>query len=120
MFGQGIARSLNDLGSQGAWPSHPELLDWLAVEFIESGWDVKYMVRLLVTSHTYRQASKPTPEMLQHDPTNVLWSRQGRFRLEAEFLRDNALEISGLLVPRIGGPSAKPYQPAGFWSFGPP
>jgi hypothetical protein len=117
MFGQGIVKTLEDFGSQGAWPSHPELLDWLATEFIDSGWDVKHMVRLIAMSHTYRQTSKPTAEQLQHDPGNLLVAHQGRFRLDAEFVRDNALSISGLLTDKLGGPSVKPYQPAGFWAY---
>src|SRR5690606_33438519 len=116
-FGQGIVKTLDDFGSQGAWPTHPELLDWLAVEFIESGWDVKHIVRLIVSSETYRQSSRPTPEQLERDPENRLFARQGRFRLDAEFIRDNALYTSGLLSLKIGGPSVFPYQPEGFWSF---
>jgi len=114
-YGYGIARTLSDMGGQGQWPTHPKLLDWLAVEFIESGWDIKHMVRLMVTSTTYRQTSKPTHELREHDPYNKLFARQSRFRLEAEMVRDNALELSGLLVEQIGGPSVKPYQPAGYW-----
>ncbi|GMV97346.1 MAG: hypothetical protein AMXMBFR83_17040 [Phycisphaerae bacterium] len=116
-FGQGLARTLDDLGSQGAWPSHPELLDWLAVEFIDSGWDVKHVVRLMVLSRTYRQSSNGRPDLRERDPGNALLARQGSFRLDAEFVRDNALLVSGLLVEKIGGPSVKPYQPAGYWSF---
>ncbi|NUQ65895.1 MAG: DUF1553 domain-containing protein [Pirellulales bacterium] len=114
-FGQGIVKTADDFGTQGSLPSHPELLDWLAVEWIESGWDVKHMVRLMVTSATYRQSSQPGKELRQRDPGNVWLARQGRFRLAAEFVRDNALAISGLLSPKIGGPSVKPYQPAGYW-----
>lgn len=116
-FGTGIARNLDDLGSQGAWPTHPELLDWLATEFIESGWDVKHLVRLLVTSRAYRQASALGPTLRERDPTNQLYARQGRFRVDAEMVRDNALAVGGLLSLRIGGPSVKPYQPAGYWAF---
>ncbi len=115
-FGQGLCRTLEDLGSQGAWPSHPELLDWLAVEFRESGWDVKHMVRLIVTSRTYRQSSVTSQRAEEHDPLNLLLSHQARFRLDAELVRDNALAISGLLVPKIGGPSVFPYQPAGYYA----
>jgi mono/diheme cytochrome c family protein len=115
-FGQGLSRILDDLGSQGDWPTHPELLDWLAVEFMDSGWDVKHMVQLLVTSGTYRQTSKASEELKERDPYNRLVGRQGRFRLDAETVRDNALAISGLLSPKIGGPSVKPYQPAGYWA----
>jgi mono/diheme cytochrome c family protein len=116
-FGQGLARSLEDLGSQGEWPTHPELLDWLAVEFMESGWDVKRVVRTLVTSAAYRQTSRPSPELLDHDPANRLYARQARFRLDAEMVRDNALAISGLLSSKMGGPSVRPYQPRGYWAY---
>ncbi|HJT76584.1 MAG TPA: PSD1 and planctomycete cytochrome C domain-containing protein, partial [Gemmataceae bacterium] len=115
-FGQGLSKSLEDLGSQGDWPSHPELLDYLASEFMDSGWDVKHMVKLLVTSGAYRQSSKPSEEQKERDPYNRLVDRQGRFRLDAEVVRDNALAVSGLLVRKVGGPSVKPYQPAGYWS----
>jgi hypothetical protein len=114
-FGQGLATPLDDLGSQGNRPMHPELLDWLAVEFMESGWDVKHIVRLMVTSAVYQQTSDATLELRQHDPYNRLLARQSRFRLDAEMVRDNALAISGLLVRRIGGESVKPYQPDGYW-----
>lgn len=114
-FGYGIARTLNDMGGQGQWPTHPKLLDWLAVEFIESGWDVKHMVRLMVTSTTYRQTSRPTGELREHDPYNKLFARQSRFRLDAEMVRDNALFAADMLVEQIGGPSVNPYQPAGYW-----
>ncbi len=117
LFGQGIVRTLEDFGSQGAWPTHPELPDWLAVEFVESGWDVNRIVRLIVMSRTYQQSSKPSPDQLQRDPANQLLARQNRFRLDAEFIRDAALQASGLLSEKIGGPSVFPYQPAGFWSF---
>jgi hypothetical protein len=115
-FGQGIVKTLDDLGTQGAWPTHPLLLDWLAVEFVESGWDVKHIVRLMLTSNTYRQSSSPSAEARQKDPANQWLARQNRFRLDAEMVRDNALAISGLLSDKIGGPSVKPYQPAGYWS----
>jgi hypothetical protein len=115
-YGQGIARSVDDLGSQGTWPTHPELLDWLAVEFRESGWDIKHIVKLMVMSNTYRQTSKPTPELRQRDPYNKLYARQSRWRLDAEMVRDNALAISGLLVDEVGGKSVMPYQPAGYWA----
>jgi hypothetical protein len=114
-FGQGICRTLDDLGSQGEWPTHAELLDWLAVEFQESGWNVKHMVRLMVTSGVYRQTSKASAAMRERDPYNRLIARQARFRLDAEMVRDNALAISGLLCRRLGGPSVKPYQPGGYW-----
>jgi hypothetical protein len=116
-FGQGLARSLEDLGSQGEWPTHPELLDWLAVEFMESGWDVKRLVRTLVTSAAYRQTSQPSPELLDRDPANRLYARQARFRLDAEMVRDNALAVSGLLSSKMGGPSVHPYQPRGYWAY---
>jgi hypothetical protein len=115
-FGVGLSKRLDDLGAQGEWPVHPELLDWLAVEFRESGWDVKRLVRLLVLSRTYRQSSLDTPALREADPENRLLARQSRFRLEAELVRDNALAVSGLLTPTIGGPSVKPYQPAGYYS----
>ena len=114
-FGHGICRSVDDLGSQGEWPSHPELLDWLAAEFVDSGWDVKHMVRLIVLSETYRQTSQPTEELRELDPFNRLFARQSRWRLDAEMVRDNALAVSGLLADRVGGKSALPYQPAGYW-----
>jgi hypothetical protein len=116
-FGQGLVKSLDDFGIQGTLPSHPQLLDWLAVEFVESGWDVKHVLKMIVMSNTYRQSSVATREVHAKDPANVWLARQGRFRLDAEMVRDNALEISGLLSRKIGGPSVKPYQPAGYWSF---
>ena len=115
LFGVGIVASSGDFGTQGDWPSHPELLDWLAVEFIESGWDVKHMLRLMVMSETYRQSSAATQEKLAIDPYNRLLSRGPRFRLQAEFIRDLALKTSGLLNESIGGPSVKNYQPPGLW-----
>lgn len=114
-FGEGIVKTTEDFGVQGEWPSHPELLDWLALEFIRSGWDVKAMQKLIVTSATYRQTSKATPELIARDPENRLLARGPRYRMDAEMVRDNALAISGLLVPVIGGPSVKPYQPKGIW-----
>ena len=114
-FGQGLARNVDDFGSQGALPTHPELLDWLAAEFMESGWDVRHVLRLIVTSATYRQTSQASPETIQRDPYNQWLARQGRFRLDAEMIRDLALDTSGLLNRRIGGLSVKPYQPAGYW-----
>jgi len=114
-YGTGLVETAEDFGSQGAWPSHPELLDWLAVEFVESGWDVKHLHRLIVTSAAYRQSSRVTPELLERDPNNRLITRGPRFRLEAEVVRDQALFVSGLLVEQVGGPSVKPYQPAGLW-----
>jgi len=114
-FGRGISRVLDDLGAQGEWPTHPELLDWLAVEFRESGWDIQHMVRLIVTSRAYRQTSQCSAELRELDPGNALYARQSRFRLEAEMVRDNALAVSGLLSAKIGGPTVKPYQPDGYW-----
>jgi hypothetical protein len=114
-FGKGISMRLDDLGAQGDWPSHPELLDWLAVEFRESGWDYKHMVRLMVTSAAYRQSSNVRPELREVDPGNRLLAFQNPRRLEAEFVRDNALAIAGLLNREYGGPSAWPYQPAKYY-----
>ncbi|MBM3813512.1 MAG: DUF1553 domain-containing protein [Acidimicrobiia bacterium] len=114
-FGHGLVKTSEDLGSQGEAPSHPELLDWLATEFVRLKWDVKAMQRLIVTSATYRQSSKVTPALLERDPENRLLARMSRFRLSAEFIRDNALAASGLLKPAIGGPSVFPYQPPGLW-----
>lgn len=116
-FGRGIVGSLEDFGIQGSLPSHPQLLDWLAVEFMESGWDVKHILKLLVMSNAYRQASVASREVRAKDAANVWLARQGRFRFDAEMVRDNALVVSGLLSRKIGGPSVKPYQPAGYWSF---
>ena len=131
-FGTGLVKTANDFGSQGEWPSHPELLDWLSVRFRDgvkgsglstpnhgphavSAWDVRELVRLIVTSSTYRQSAAVTPVKLEKDPYNRLLSRGPRLRLDAEFVRDNALAVSGLLNRKIGGPSVKPYQPAGIW-----
>lgn len=114
MLGRGLANNLGDFGAQGQPPTHPELLDWLADEFIESGWDIKHMMKLIAISNVYRRSSEATPSLIQRDPNNELLARQGRWRLDAEFVRDNALKISGLLSPRIGGSSVRPYQPAGY------
>ena len=114
-FGVGLVKTADNFGVQGEPPSHPDLLDWLAWEFVRSGWDMKAMQRLLVTSATYRQSSKATPALIQHDPENRLLARGPRFRLPAEEVRDNALAVSGLLVEKLGGPSIKPYQPARLW-----
>ncbi len=114
-FGTGISNVLDDIGSQGEWPSHPELLDWLAIEFMESGWDIKHMVKLIVNSKAYRQSSYENKKLRTLDPENRLIARQSSFRIDAEFIRDNALSVSGLLVNKIGGPSVKPYQPSGYW-----
>ena len=115
-FGQGLSPSLDDFGRQGVVPSHPELLDWLAAEFIASDWDIKHMVRLIVTSATYRQSSVSNAQQRSRDPYNGLLSHQSRFRLDAEFIRDNALSVSHLLVKKIGGRSVYPYQPAGYYA----
>jgi hypothetical protein len=131
-FGTGLVKTINDFGSQGEWPSHPELLDWLAVQFRDGSklarktrndftpgavgaWDVKELVRLIMTSATYRQSAAVTPEKLERDPYNRLFTRGPRVRLDAEFVRDNALAVAGLLNDKIGGPSVKPYQPPGIW-----
>ena len=114
-FGVGLVKTVEDFGSQGEWPSHPELLDWLATEFMRTGWNMKAIQKTIVMSATYRQASRVTPELLQKDPDNRLLARGPRLRLPAEAVRDQALAISGLLVDKIGGPSVKPYQPAGLW-----
>jgi hypothetical protein len=115
-FANGLTRTLDDLGAQGDWPTHPELLDWLATEFVDRHWDVKAMVRLLVTSGTYRQSAEPTARMKELDPYNRYLARQTRYRLDAEMVRDNALAVSGLLNPQIGGASVFPYQPPGYWA----
>ncbi len=115
VFGQGIVRTTGDFGVAGEMPSDQELLDWLAVEFRESGWDVKRFFKLMVTSSAYRQSAVVEPEKLAKDPQNRLLSRGPRFRMDAEMVRDTALAASGLLVPKIGGPSVKPYQPDGVW-----
>jgi Protein of unknown function (DUF1553)/Protein of unknown function (DUF1549)/Concanavalin A-like lectin/glucanases superfamily/Planctomycete cytochrome C len=115
LFGTGLVRTSGDFGVAGELPSHPELLDWLAVEFRESGWDVKRFFKLLVTSATYRQAAVATPDKLEKDPQNRSLSRGPRFRMDAEMIRDYALAASGLLVRKLGGPSVKPYQPEGVW-----
>jgi hypothetical protein len=114
-FGEGLVRTVNDFGSRGELPTHPELLDWLAIRFIKSGWDVKGLLRLIVTSATYRQTSAASGALLERDPENRLLVRGPRFRLSAEAVRDQALAVSGLLIPHLGGPSVKPYQPPGLW-----
>jgi hypothetical protein len=115
IFGVGIVSTSSDFGSQGSLPTHPELLDWLAVTYREEGWDIKKMLKRMVMSSTYQQSSKITPELLEIDPNNILLARSSRFKLSAEMIRDNALKVSGLLVNKIGGPSVKPYQPKGLW-----
>jgi len=114
-FGIGLVRTTENLGSQSEWPSNPELLDFLATEFVRLKWDMKAMQKLLVTSAAYRQSSQVTPDLLERDPENRLVARGPRFRLPAELLRDQALAISGLLVEKIGGPSVRPYMPEGVW-----
>jgi uncharacterized protein DUF1553/uncharacterized protein DUF1549/cytochrome c/concanavalin A-like lectin/glucanase superfamily protein len=114
-FGAGLVESADNFGSQGSVPSHPELLDWLAVRFIEGGWDVKGLVRSIVMSNTYRQSSRLTEPLVARDPANRLLARGPRYRLDAEMLRDQALAVGGLLVNRLGGPSVKPPQPDGIW-----
>jgi hypothetical protein len=116
-FGQGLVRTLDDFGSQGAWPTHPELLDWLACEFTDGGWNVKKLIKQMIMSRAYRQSSIASDEARLRDPGNRLLARQSRFRLDAELVRDNALAVSGLLSEQIGGPSVKPYQPPGYWVF---
>ncbi|HMC60133.1 MAG TPA: DUF1553 domain-containing protein, partial [Candidatus Solibacter sp.] len=121
-FGTGLSKVLDDLGSQGEWPTHPELLDWLAAEFVKPeyqaegthAWDVKHLIRAIVTSRTYRQSSMSTPQLDERDPDNRLLARQSRFRVDAEVVHDVALSVSGLLAPKFGGPSAKPYEPDGY------
>ncbi len=115
LFGTGLVETTEDFGIMGQRPSDPELLDWLAVEFQQSGWNVKHMYKLMVMSATYRQSAKSTPEQLAKDPRNLLLSHGPRFRMDAEMLRDVALESGGLLVNEVGGPSVKPYQPANVW-----
>ncbi|OYW28478.1 MAG: hypothetical protein B7Z47_05745 [Chthoniobacter sp. 12-60-6] len=114
-FGYGLSKSTENLGTQSEYPVHPELFDWLATEFIRCGWDMKAMQKLIVMSATYRQSSKLTPALLEKDPENRLLARGPRFRLAGEVVRDQALALAGLLVPKIGGPSVKPYMPDGVW-----
>lgn len=116
-FGRGLSAKLDDLGAQGEWPSHPLLLDWLADEFRSSGWNVKHIVKLMVMSQAYQQDSFASPEIQAMDPYNRLLSHQGRWRLDAEVVRDTLLASSGLLVDSLGGESVKPYQPAGYWAY---
>lgn len=116
IFGRGLVETVEDFGTQGARPTHPELLDWLATEFIARNWDTKAILRLIVTSATYRQSSRSTPELVERDPYNRLYARGPRFRVTAEAIRDIALQASGLLSPKLGGPSVFPYQPDGIWT----
>jgi len=115
IFGTGLVSSANDFGIQGSKPSHPELLDYLALEFIENEWDIKWLLKKIVTSYTYQQSSTQTEVIQEIDPKNLLLSRGPSFRLQAEMIRDNALAASGLLTKKIGGESVKPYQPEGLW-----
>ena len=115
-FGRGLVATPEDFGAQGQFPSHPELLDWLAVDFREHGWNIKRLVKQLVMSSTYRQTSSATPELYAADADNQWLARGPRFRLQGEFIRDNALFVSGLLVDKLGGPGVKPYQPPGLWA----
>jgi hypothetical protein len=114
-FGTGLVKTSEDFGTRGEWPSHPELLDWLATEFIRTGWDVKGLVRMIVTTAAYRQDSRTTPKLVALDPENRLLARGPKYRLDAEVLRDNALCVSGLLNPKMGGHGVRPYQPGGLW-----
>ena len=116
LFGRGLVKSVDDFGNQGSPPSHPELLDWMAADFVENGWNVKRMLKQIVLSATYRQTSRLTPQLAKGDPANILLARSPRFRLQGEFIRDTALDLSGLLVKRVGGPSVKPYQPPNIWN----
>jgi hypothetical protein len=115
MFGTGIVETNGDFGIMGARPTHPKLLDWLASEFIASGWDYRHMAKTIVTSAAYRQAGTISPEKLEADPGNLLVSRGSRTRLDAEQIRDLALESAGILSEKVGGPPVKPYQPEGIW-----
>ena len=115
IFGTGLVKTVDNFGFQGEPPSHPKLLDWLATEFVRTGWDVKGLLRTVVTSATYRQSSRLRPELQQRDPENRLLARGPRFRMPAEMIRDQALWVSGLLTEKLGGRSVKPYQPAGLW-----
>jgi hypothetical protein len=117
MFGRGLNKSVEDFGTQGEYPSHPELLDYLAVDFRENGWNVKQLVKQIVMTRTYRQSSLASDAMRERDPANIWLARQSRFRYDAENVRDNALAVSGLLVHKIGGPSVFPYQPPGYWAY---
>jgi hypothetical protein len=116
IFGIGLSKTVEDFGAQGEVPSHPKLLDWLALEFMESGWDYRHLFRLILTSETFRQRSVTNPELQAKDPHNRLLARGPRYRLDGFAIRDNALQASGLLNPRAGGPPAKPYQPTGLWN----
>ncbi|MEX2138545.1 MAG: PSD1 and planctomycete cytochrome C domain-containing protein [Pirellulales bacterium] len=114
-FGMGLVKTTEDFGAQGQLPTHPDLFDWLAVDFVESGWDVKRLHKQIVMSATYRQSSQVTPELLARDPDNELYTRGPRFRIDAEMVRDQALFVSGLLAEQLGGRPVRPYQPPGIW-----
>ncbi|HIG80684.1 MAG TPA: DUF1553 domain-containing protein, partial [Verrucomicrobiales bacterium] len=116
LFGKGLVKTVSDMGTQGDWPTHPELLDWLATDFVKHGWDIKRTLKQMVMSATYRQSSRITRKLFTQDRSNALLARGPRFRLQGEFVRDNALAVSRLLVRKIGGPSVKPYQPPGLWN----
>ena len=116
-FGQGLSRRLDDHGAQGEPPSHPELLDWLACELRDGGWDIRRVLKMLVTSEAYQRASASSGPAVERDPENRLLARQNRYRIDAEMVRDTALAASGLLVRQVGGPSVRPYQPAGYWDY---
>ncbi len=116
-FGFGLSRKLDDLGAQGDWPTHPELLDMLSMDFMNAGWDLKHSVKLMVMSDTYKQSSLPNAVVSEKDPYNKWISHQGRWRLDAEFIRDNALAISGLIVPSVGNNNGRPFQPKGYWDY---
>jgi hypothetical protein len=115
LFGRGLVKTVEDFGSQGEWPTYPQVLDWLAVDFRESGWNVKRLVKTIVTSSIYRQSSFASKALLGRDPDNALLARGPRVRMPAEIVRDQALAMAGLLVERVGGPSVRPYQPDGIW-----
>jgi hypothetical protein len=116
-FGQGLVRNMDDFGTQGTPPTHPQLLDWLATEFVRTGWDVKGVLKVMLMSNAYRQSSVASKEAREKDPTNHWLARQNRFRIDAEFVRDTALSVAGLLTTKVGGPSSHPYQPAGYWAL---
>ena len=116
LFGRGICASVDDLGGQGTYPSYPDLLDALAIEFVDSGWDIKRLIRSIVSSRAYRRSSTPTEQLTKRDPYNEWFARQGRFTADAEMVRDGALALSGLLVEKVGGVSARPYQPGGYYA----
>ena len=116
-FGQGLSRRLDDHGSQGEAPSHPELLDWLACELRDGQWNIKHLLRTIMTSDAYKRSSNASSAIRESDPENRLMARQARYRIDAEMVRDAALAASGLLARTIGGPSVKPYQPEGYWDY---